>query len=128
VPEALIAAIRASSRGSIVSASMSVRCALLLREYRHFIESPERLLARLPALVAHHGHERVAQWSSLAQDRHWEQLVASLLEHHYDPAYGKSMQRNFMRLAEFASVTLDDASETAVDALALRLLADASGS
>jgi tRNA 2-selenouridine synthase len=128
VPEALIAAIRASSRGSIVSASMSVRCALLLREYRHFIESPERLLARLAALVAHHGHGRVAQWSSLAQDRHWEQLVASLLEHHYDPAYAKSMQRNFMRLAEFASVTLDDASEAAIDALALRLLADASGS
>ena len=122
IPEALIAAIRASGEGTLLRAPDAVRCDLLLEAYRHFTESPERLLARLPALIAHHGQERVAEWSALVQQARWRELVASLLAHHYDPAYQRSMQRNFSCLSAFGDLELTAATGQAITALAERLL------
>jgi tRNA 2-selenouridine synthase len=125
IPEALITSIRGSAEGTVLRAPEAVRCDLLMQEYRHFIASPERLLARLPALAAHHGRERVAEWAALVHEARWRELVASLLEHHYDPAYRRSMERNFSRLSDFADLALEAAGESTISALAGRLLAAA---
>jgi tRNA 2-selenouridine synthase len=47
-----------------------------------------------------HGRERVDAWKALAARRAWPQLVARLLEEHYDPAYRRSAERNFARLPQ----------------------------
>ena len=52
----------------------------------------------------------------------WREFVARLLAEHYDPAYRRSSQRNFARLAEARAVRIAAADE-AVFADAARSLA-----
>lgn len=123
VPQALIEAIRGSA-GVCVQAPDAVRCELLMRDYRHFIDEPARLIARLQALVPHHGHPRIGEWTAMAQAGRWPELVQSLLDDHYDPAYLASMARNFSRLASFAQIEIrgaqpDDLAEAARQTLAV---------
>jgi tRNA 2-selenouridine synthase len=113
VPEALIMAMRASPCIT-VDASDAVRCELLLREYRHFVDAPERLSARLHALRALHGHERIDGWMALATAARWDEFVLALLHEHYDPAYDRSMKRNYARLDQAHRVGL-----TGIDSAAL---------
>jgi tRNA 2-selenouridine synthase len=122
VPEALIETMRASS-GILIEACRDVRRERLLREYRHFVAEPPRLLSRLQALVDHHGRDRIAEWSALIGQGLWEPLVDALLAHHYDPAYQRSLTRNFARLDTFTRLTLGGPDEGALEALADEVLA-----
>jgi tRNA 2-selenouridine synthase len=122
VPPALIEAIRAAS-GVLIEASDAIRCELLMGEYRHFLAEPPLLVARLQALVAHHGHERIAAWSSLATQGAWPDLVGALLRDHYDPAYQASLRRNFGRLDSFTAVRLPSADAAGLAAAAEAILA-----
>ena len=129
VPAALIVRMRASDCVR-VEAPTGVRAALLLSEYKHFVDSPQHLSERMRALVPLHGHERIAQWMGMADAGLWEDFVVALLEQHYDPAYDRSMERNFARLDTSASVSLTDAGEQAIDTAAREMieLTDARGS
>ncbi len=122
VPASLILAMRAS-RCLRVEAGDAVRCQLLLSEYRHFVEDPERLAQRLEALVDHHGRARIDAWLAAARAGDWPSFVLAMLHEHYDPAYDRSMKRNFTALETSASVRLDRADTTALDAAARELLA-----
>jgi len=106
VPEALMQAMRASHCVQL-EASVATRVALLLEEYRHFLEDRAALEAQLDCLVALHGRSRIAEWQALAARGAWAELVARLLEEHYDPAYLRSAQRNFPRLAEARLLRVD---------------------
>ncbi len=124
VPAGLITTMRASP-GIHLLADDATRVALLLRDYRHFVDAPDRLLERLQALVAHHGQARVQSWSALARSGRWPEFVQALLGEHYDPAYEASMRRNFAQLAHFASVTLRGPEPADIDAAARAVLAGA---
>jgi tRNA 2-selenouridine synthase len=122
VPASLILAMRASPCLR-VEASDAVRCRLLLSEYRHFVEEPERLAQRLEALVGHHGRARIDAWLASARAGNWPEFVLALLHEHYDPAYDRSMKRNFSALDQSPAVRLDSAEPGALDAAASELLA-----
>jgi tRNA 2-selenouridine synthase len=124
VPEALIEAIRAAPC-VLVEADDAVRVRLLIEEYRHFTEDPDALCRQLDCLVALHGHETIGQWRGLAGAADWATLVQSLLERHYDPAYDRSMKRNFARLADAPRFMLTDFSPEAIASLATQLRAHA---
>ena len=49
-------------------------------------------------------------------------LVQRLLHEHYDPAYHRSMLRNYRRIAEAPVVRLEGAGDSALDDAAGRLL------
>jgi tRNA 2-selenouridine synthase len=121
VPEALIHAMRAS-RCIVVDASDAVRGELLMREYRHFIEDPDRLRERLEALVALHGRERIDGWMALARAGNWQDFVLALLHEHYDPAYDRSMKRNFALLGDAVRVSLPGISQAQTSEAARRVL------
>jgi hypothetical protein len=53
----------------------------------------------------------------VAQQR-WDELVDSLLAHHYDPAYHRSLARNFSRLETFTSLPLTGPGENEIAQLA----------
>lgn len=122
VPAELILRMR-ESRCVRIETDDDARCELLLADYRHFVEDPARLAQRLEALLAHHGRANVDRWLGLARDGLWKQFVLALLHEHYDPAYDRSMKRNFAGLEHSPAVTLAGPEDAALDAAARRLLA-----
>jgi tRNA 2-selenouridine synthase len=121
VPGGLIMAMRASPCVRI-DASDEARSALLLSEYQHFVNDPDRLRQRLEALISHHGQTRVESWMQKVGDGAWEEFVLELLHEHYDPAYDRSMNRNFPLLAQSPIVELEAASGEALDRAAQGVL------
>lgn len=121
VPEVLIERMRASEC-VVIDLPLAERIRLLRDEYRHFEAAPDRLLAQLSCLVPLHGHARVDAWSAIARSGEWPALVERLLVEHYDPAYQRSIKRNFARLADASRLSLTAADVDAFSAAARALL------
>ena len=127
VPQPLIEAMRASE-AYLVEMPIEMRAALLLKDYAHFRSDPADLLSRLERLRSLVGGERLLQWRSDINAGHWEAFVVDLLRNHYDPAYDRSMMRNFNALANARRIEIaPDAAlpsdpATAIDTAASRIL------
>lgn len=74
------------------------RVDFLCREYAHFFEAPKALSEQLSRLKALVGAERLQTWDQLIEQRQWPKLVEDLLISHYDPAYQKSMAKNYRQI------------------------------
>ncbi|MFN3715175.1 MAG: tRNA 2-selenouridine(34) synthase MnmH [Thiobacillus sp.] len=122
VPEALIAAMR-SSPCIRIEAPLSARVQLLIEDYAHFLAAPGMLNARLAHLAELRGRQTVASWQALASAGAWPELVASLLEQHYDPAYRKSLAHNYAPGPDDISLSTPDLGPASLRALADRILA-----
>ena len=118
VPAALIERMRASEC-LLLETDTPTRVALLMDEYRHFFSDLAALEAQLDCLVALHGRERVGEWKALAASGKWQELVARLLEEHYDPAYRRSAPTNFPRLKDAKVLQLRSADDASFRQLAL---------
>ena len=95
-----------------VEAPLAERVGFLLREYAHFVSDPARLIEQVSCLRGLYANEVIDRWIRLAQTGAWEQFVGDILEQHYDPAYRRSMGRNFRALDDAPIVrpkSLDDA-------------------
>ncbi len=110
VPGPLIERMRASEC-VVIAASPEFRIRLLREEYEHFLDDPSLLARRLSALAPLHGKARLAHWESQARLGDWDGLVGDLLAAHYDPAYERSMARNFLRLDEARLIDLEAGPE-----------------
>lgn len=120
-PEALLRRMRLSPCLNLV-APLAVRVALLKQEYAHFLADPARLTGELDRLVVLRGKETVARWKGLADSGRWDDLVAELLEQHYDPAYRRSLGQNFILSGDSPTLTLTAPDGATVRALALGIL------
>jgi tRNA 2-selenouridine synthase len=109
VPEALMSRMRASPC-IVLETALETRVDLLLDEYRHFLADRGALEAQLDCLAALHGKEKIAQWKAIGD---WRELVRRLLLEHYDPAYRRSSQRNFIHLSDAAKVSISSADDAA---------------
>jgi tRNA 2-selenouridine synthase len=121
VPDALIEAMREAPCVR-VDLSLTERVKLLRAEYEHFEAQPQALLTQLDCLVALHGRARIDEWKALAASGAWDALVERLLQEHYDPAYLRSINRNFVRVEQAHVVTLAQSTPQAYESAA-RLLA-----
>jgi len=117
VPAALIERMRASEC-LLLETDTPTRVAMLMDEYRHFFSDLAALEAQLDCLVALHGGERVGEWKALAAAGKWQELVARLLDEHYDPAYKRSAPSNFPRLKEAKVLHLKSADDASFRQLA----------
>jgi tRNA 2-selenouridine synthase len=120
VPDALIDRMR-NSPGTRIEMTPEHRAALLLREYRHFVDDRAALFERVARLVTLHGHARVEAWRSLANAGRWSEFVIELLQAHYDPAYDRSMGNNYQAIDAQATLTVPDDTEASLDAAAATL-------
>jgi len=120
VPGALITHIR-KSPCVVLDAPLPVRVSLLLDEYRHFLHDFATLSERLAALTSHYGRKTVEDWITQARTGHHADLVTGLLCNHYDPAYERSIRRNFAYYADAPSVTLESADADGIAIAALRM-------
>jgi tRNA 2-selenouridine synthase len=121
VPEALMHAMRASTC-VLLEAGRETRIALLSDEYRHFFAEPAVLYAQLDCLRGLYGAKVIEDWKELAARGEWHDLVGSLLDDHYDPAYHRSALRNYVRLPEAVRVTLDSPADEDFARLAHHLI------
>jgi tRNA 2-selenouridine synthase len=107
VPDALMAQMRAAPCISL-GLSRPNRVRLLMEDYRHFTADPTLLNTQLDCLVQLHGRARIDAWHAMANNAEMAELVDQLLVEHYDPAYLRSIDRNFARFNEAAVLDLND--------------------
>ncbi|MCB9638380.1 MAG: tRNA 2-selenouridine(34) synthase MnmH [Myxococcales bacterium] len=102
-----------------VSCPLEVRVTLLLQEYKHLLQRPEALQMLLEKMKPLHGAACVDGWLSLLQQHRWDELAASLLTEHYDPAYHRSSVRLFQETpsteVQLASLDPQALQQTAKD-------------
>ena len=122
VPLPLVAHMRAS-RCIEIEATPEARLAYLLRDYAYLGDDPEALSRQLGLLKELHGKAVIGRWQQWAAAGELPALFAELTALHYDPAYKRSQASHFERWAERQTVTADDLSDAAIDALARRVAA-----
>lgn len=94
VPDSIMEGIRAAACISL-KLDIRERVNLLVEDYAHFVIDTEHLGQQLDFLTSLHGKEKITQWKTLASQHDIQTLVRKLLEEHYDPAYHKSINKNF---------------------------------
>jgi tRNA 2-selenouridine synthase len=120
VPETVLAAMRAAE-GIRIELPQPLRIELLKGEYAHFLADHGALAARLLHLVPLHGKKTVERWTDAAKAGDWDRLVGELLLLHYDPAYTRSIGKNFPRIADAIAVSPSAVTDSAFQALAREL-------
>ncbi len=121
VPDALMEKMRASPCTSLLLPRAD-RVQLLMEDYAHFTGDPTVLNAQLDCLVTLHGREKIAQWQAMARGGRMEALVEELLADHYDPAYLRSINRNFSMVSQAERLELTGISDEAFGQAAQYLL------
>jgi tRNA 2-selenouridine synthase len=123
LPEKLMDKVRASDCVHLQT-SIADRVALLIEDYPHLVADSTLLGSQLDHLVALHGHAKISTWRNMAQTGEISRLVEELLTQHYDPAYLRSIERNFRGYAQARSLTLEDISGGAFVKATQELLVD----
>jgi len=121
VPERLLERMRASNCVRI-HAPNTERVRFLIGEYRHLLEEPAWLKTLLLRLTALHSKETVGRWIAQIDAGDWQALVTDLLATHYDPAYLRSMERNYAGLPGAAAIDVPRLDDTGFDSGARALL------
>ena len=122
VPDALMVRMRESPCLRL-EVPQQARIALLTEEYTHFLQTPALLQVQLGHLAKLRGHETIARWQSLIQTQNWQELVGDLLNTHYDPAYFKSLARNYAPSPSDQTLHTEDLSASGLQHLARAILA-----
>ena len=91
---------------------------MLMHEYAHLVRDPAALGNRLDRLVQLHGHERIAAWKAMSIAGDTGPLVRELLELHYDPAYTRSIDKHYKRLAQALQIEVQRDADDEFDRLA----------
>jgi tRNA 2-selenouridine synthase len=110
VPDALIEQMWAGQCVELVT-SKPMRVELLCDDYVHLIGDPALLSFKIDCLRALHSNERISAWHGLVGAGEWKTLVAELLETHYDPAYDRSMFRNYRNIGQASQIELPAVSD-----------------
>ena len=74
---------------------LPLRIELLRDDYAHFLRDPASLARELDRLQGLYSNELLAHWHALCEAQAWDEFIAELLGRHYDPAYNKSIRRNY---------------------------------
>lgn len=95
LPTALHQGLHRARHRYLVDAPMAERVRVWREDFSHFAADPEAMLARLVYLVPLTGREVFEQWQALAAAGRIDDLFERVMVDHYDPAYGRSMRRNY---------------------------------
>ena len=120
VPDAVMDSMRAARCVSL-TLSRPNRVRLLMEDYSHFTLNPEILNTQLDCLLSLYGREKIGLWHGMANTGQMPELVEQLLVDHYDPAYLRSIERNFVQFGQAEVLPLDDISPEAFLAAARHL-------
>ena len=120
VPAALMDRMRASPCIAM-QVARGDRVKLLIEDYQHFACNAPALNAQLEFLTPLHGKEKIERWQGMSDGGQMPSLVDELLVDHYDPAYLRSINRNFAQYDKAQVVELVDISPESFLAAARQL-------
>lgn len=120
LPDALLATMRQGTTIRVES-DMAQRVKLWREDYRHFEEDPAFLLSRLAHLIPLIGKKEYDDWQALADQGNIPLLFETIMRNHYDPAYARSILRNYPDIGSSPSVWLDDLSPEGLEPVARSL-------
>ncbi len=120
LPDGLLNAIRASDC-LYMEVPTPERIRFLLEDYDFYLHEPARLIEQLGFLRELHGGRQLEAWGDLIAAGDFDGLVGDLLARHYDPAYFKSMGRNFLRLGAARRLAVGSLAPAALLELAATL-------
>lgn len=109
VPDAVMERMRAAPCIA-VNLSRPNRVRLLMEDYEHFCADPSMLVDQLAHLGLLHGRAKIEAWQAMANGGEMAELVDQLLVQHYDPAYLRSIDRNFVQYPQADVLELNDIS------------------
>jgi tRNA 2-selenouridine synthase len=104
-----------------VTASMTERVKLWREDYAHFEQDPDGLLHKLRHLTPLIGSEEFSAWRECAGKREMPQLFERIMRVHYDPAYERSMRRNYPQIDRGPELNLSSLEQGALLDVARRL-------
>jgi tRNA 2-selenouridine synthase len=104
-----------------IDAPMARRVELWREDYAHFEDDPEDMLKRLSFLRPLVGGVELEYWRQLASEKKMPELFERLMTHHYDPAYTRSIRKNYTS-PDAKALFLNDLTPTALDEVALELI------
>ena len=122
VPDTLIQAMWSSPCLRLES-TVPVRVAMLREDYAHFLHAPDLLAANLNRLHGMYPIELLAHWHALCAAQKWDEFIAELLSQHYDPAYDKSIRRNYPNYDRAHILILNSLNELEFKRVAAEILA-----
>ncbi|NEO83520.1 MAG: tRNA 2-selenouridine(34) synthase MnmH [Spirulina sp. SIO3F2] len=100
-----------ASPGIELQIPIAARVHGLLQGYPHLIAHPDFLKEKLQRLQGRYRRETLAQWFAWIDAGDWATFVESLLETHYDPAYRRSLQRDFPQVTQTLTLASLEPSE-----------------
>jgi tRNA 2-selenouridine synthase len=106
LPAELLQAMHAG-RIFAISAPMSERVKLWREDYSHFERDLPAMMERLRHLRPLVGGEELALWERLAAEGRAAELFQRLMEAHYDPAYARSIGKNYPAIEESSRLELE---------------------
>jgi tRNA 2-selenouridine synthase len=122
LPDALVAAIR-SAPCLRIDAGRDARVEFLMRDYAYFLQRPDWLRERLTRLDTLQSRETLAHWYGLVEQGEFRNLVAELLEMHYDPLYQRSQSKNYRDYEGAPCFATDDLSPAGIKTMVQEILA-----
>lgn len=123
LPDALLQAMRSGHTFQVV-ADMAQRVRLWREDYKHFEDDPMFMLERLHYLRPLIGGEEFSAWESMAKERQMPELFERLMVKHYDPAYKRSVMRNYPDIEKSPVIEIFDVSPEALRIVAEQLMAE----
>jgi len=124
IPDSLIAAMRDAPCVRL-ALSLQGRVQLLMEDYDYFVKDASYFGERLDRLADLKGRAVVEEWKARAQAGQTADVVAELLEKHYDPGYETSTSRNFRQYADAPVLSLSGPDAQAMAQAASTLLQQA---
>ncbi|MET3117809.1 tRNA 2-selenouridine synthase [Undibacterium sp. GrIS 1.8] len=121
VPDQIIQTMRAAPCIAL-SLATTDRVQLLMQDYAHFVTDAENLNRQLDCLVSLHGKEKIQHWKHYASNGQMENLVEELLQQHYDPAYLRSIDKNFLQYPQADAILQTGIETQNFEATASRIL------
>ena len=120
LPAGLVEAMRRSPLFS-VQAAMPERVNLWREDYSHLCENPRGMVERLHNLRPLVGGEEFSYWEQLASESRVDELFQRLMEAHYDPAYARSLTKNYAEVEASNRIDLDSLDPSTLLTAARRL-------
>ena len=105
LPASLLEAMHGGKIFSI-TAPMSERVKLWREDYSHFERDLDAMMERLRHLRPLVGGDEFALWERLAKEKRAPELFERLMQAHYDPAYARSIGKNYPQIGQASGIEL----------------------